>query len=123
MLSINMNWVSLVGKGLFSGAVIVTASEIAKKSATFGALVVSLPLASIIALTSLYQETSDVEKVADFAEGILWLVLPSLILFVTLPIMLRKNIEFEIAMAISIILTIIAYGIGIWAAQTIGNIS
>jgi|TARA_B110000495_G_scaffold129452_1_gene112610 hypothetical protein len=118
-----MNWISLVGKGLFSGAVIVTASEIAKRSATFGALVISLPLASIIALTSLYNETSDVEKVAEFAEGILWLVLPSLVLFITLPIMLRKNIGFEVAMASSIIFTLIAYGIGIWAAQTIGNVS
>jgi hypothetical protein len=37
--------------------------------------------------------------------------------------MLRKNIGFEVAMASSIIFTLIAYGIGIWAAQTIGNVS
>ena len=48
-----MSWASLIGKGLFSGAVIVTASEIAKRSATFGAMVISLPLASIMAMTVL----------------------------------------------------------------------
>ena len=46
-----MDWLNLLGKGLFSGAVIVAASEIAKKSTIFGALVISLPLASIMSMT------------------------------------------------------------------------
>ena len=54
-----MDWVNLAGKGLFSGAVIVTASEIAKRSAVFGALVISLPLASIMSMTWLYNDTED----------------------------------------------------------------
>ena len=67
-----MSWLNLLGKGLFSGAVIVTASEIAKKSTVFGALVISLPLASIMSLTWLYNDTKDTAQVADFAESILW---------------------------------------------------
>ena len=43
-----MDWVNLLGKGLFSGTVIVAASELAKKSTIFGALVISLPLESIM---------------------------------------------------------------------------
>ena len=77
-----MDWVNLAGKGLFSGAVIVAASEIAKKSAVFGALVISLPLASIMSLTWLYNDTKDTAQVADFAESILWLVIPAMLLFV-----------------------------------------
>ena len=80
-----MDWVNLAGKGLFSGAVIVAASEIAKKSAVFGALVISLPLASIMSLTWLYNDTKDTAQVADFAESILWLVIPAMLLFMVLP--------------------------------------
>ena len=118
-----MEWLKLVGKGLFSGAVIVAASELAKKSAAFGALVVSLPLTSIMAMSVLYQDTKDTAQVADFAEGILWLVFPSLVLFVILPQMLRRGYGFEVAMAVGILGTIVAYGVGIWVAQSFGNIS
>tara|TARA_B100000029_G_C17340313_1_gene875038 strand:- start:542 stop:898 length:357 start_codon:yes stop_codon:yes gene_type:complete len=118
-----MSWLNLVAKGLFSGAVIVTATEIAKKSAAYGALVVSLPLTSIMAMTVLYSETKDNAQVADFAEGILWLVLPSLALFLVLPQMLRRGHSFEAAMAVGIVATILAYAIGVWMAQSQGGIS
>ena len=118
-----MDWVNLAGKGLFSGAVIVTASEIAKRSAVFGALVISLPLASIMSMMWLYNDTEDTAQVADFAESILWLVIPSMLLFVVLPYLLRRGWGFEAAMAVGIVATIIAYGIGVWAAQSFGQVS
>jgi type IV secretory pathway TrbD component len=37
--------------------------------------------------------------------------------------MLRRGYEFEVAMAVGILGTIVAYGIGIWAAQSFGDIS
>ena len=118
-----MDWINLAGKGLFSGAVIVTASEIAKRSAVFGALVISLPLASIMSMTWLYNDTEDTAQVADFAESILWLVIPSMLLFLILPFLLRRGWGFEASMALGIVATIVAYGAGIWAAQALGQVS
>jgi len=118
-----MDWINLAGKGLFSGAVIVTASEIAKKSAVFGALVISLPLASIMSMTWLYNDTEDTAQVADFAESILWLVIPSMLLFLILPFLLRRGWGFEVSMALGIVATIVAYGAGIWAAHALGQVS
>ena len=69
-----MSWLNLLGKGLFSGAVIVAASELAKRTTVFGALVISLPIASIMSMTWLYNDTKDTVQVADFAESVLWLV-------------------------------------------------
>ena len=100
-----MDWLNLMGKGLFSGAVIVAASEIAKKS------------------TVLYNDTKDSAQVADFAESILWLVIPSMALFLILPVLLRRGWEFEAAMGVGILLTIIAYAVGVGVAKSIGNVS
>ena len=77
-----MSVAQLIGKGLLAGSIVVAASELAKKSAVFGALVVSLPLTSILAMTALYHDTRDASQVADFAESIVWLVKPSVPLFV-----------------------------------------
>ena len=118
-----MDWINLLGKGIFSGAVIVAASELAKKSTIFGALVISLPLASIMSMTWLYNDTKDNEQVADFAESILWLVIPSMVLFLTLPFLLRRGWEFEYAMSVGIVLTIIAYAASIGLAKSFGSVS
>ena len=111
-----MAWLEWLGKGLLSGTIVVLASEIAKKSSIFGALIVSLPIISILSLFWLYNDTKDTAKVADFAEGILWLVIPALSLFIILPYLLRRDWSFEAAMAVGIIATMIAYAIGIYVA-------
>ena len=111
-----MAWLEWLGKGALSGTIVVAASEIAKKSSIFGALIVSLPIISILSLFWLYNDTKDTAKVADFAEGILWLVIPALSLFIILPYLLRRDWSFEAAMAVGIIATMIAYAIGVYVA-------
>ncbi len=117
-----MSWLNLIGRGIFSGALVVIATEIAKKSSIFGALIVSIPLVSILSLIWLYNDTKDVIEVANFAESILWLVLPSTLLFILLPYLLRQGWSFEISMFLGIIITTIAYLLSIYAASTYSGI-
>ncbi len=100
----------------------VGASELAKKTTLLGALVISIPFTSIMAMIWLYRDTGDTEKIAAFSESVLWLVLPSLVLFIVLPILLRRGWEFTPALAVGIAGTIIAYGIGLWAASSFGTV-
>lgn len=116
--SFNMEWFNLVTKGFFSGAIVVIVSEVAKKSAVFGALLASIPLVSVLSLTWLYEDTKDTAQVADFAESILWLILPSTLLFILLPYLLRKGWSFENSMMVGISMTVLAYGIGIYLASS-----
>lgn len=113
-----MNWLDLMAKGIFSGTVVVIASEVAKKTAVFGALITSIPIISVLSLTWLYEDTKDTAQVADFAESILWLVLPSTLLFILLPYLLRQGWSFENSMLTGITATILAYGIGIFLASS-----
>ncbi len=112
----------LIGKGLLAGSIVVAASEIAKRSALFGALVVSLPLTSILAMVALFQDTRDADLVADFAESIIWLVIPSLVLFVVLPIMIRRGWSFEVSLLVGVLATMAAYALGVWSAQSISGL-
>jgi hypothetical protein len=52
-----------------------------------------------------------------------WLVIPSMVLFLILPVLLRRDWEFEYAMAIGITMTIVAYATGIGIAKYFGNVS
>ena len=102
---------------LLSGGLIVGASEIAKKNDVLGAFLASLPLISVFAMIWLYNDTGDTEQIATFSKDIFWLVIPSLVLFITLPVFLQKGMEFWPALGISIILTVLAYGLGLKIAS------
>ena len=118
-----MVWWQLVVRGLLSGGLVVGASELAKRNELMGALLVSIPLISILAIIWLYNDSSDTEQVANFTTGILWLVIPSLTLFISLPIFLRRGIEFWPALGAACLLTIIAYYIGVQLATKYAEIT
>ncbi len=100
----------LILKFFVSAAVIVAVSEIAKRYSFAAALLASLPLTSILAFIWLYMDTKDTVKIAALAHDIAWLVLPSMVLFIVLPIMLKQGINFWLSLTISCIATAVAYG-------------
>lgn len=92
-------------------ALIVVISEIAKRSSFVGALLASIPLVSVLAMIWLYVDTKDVAKVSALSTSVFWLVLPSLVLFVSLPILLKQGLNFYFSIGISIGLTALCYWI------------
>ena len=88
---------------------IVAISEIAKRSSFAGALLASIPLVSVLAMVWLYIDTKDIAKVSDLSTSVFWFVLPSLVLFLSLPLLLKQGLSFYLSMGLSILLTIGAY--------------
>lgn len=98
-----------VVKVLLTAVIVVAISEIAKRSSAFGALVASLPLTSLLAFLWIYGETGDTAKIASLSQSIFWFVLPSLVLFIVLPLLLAKGFGFWLSLAVSSGLTFAAY--------------
>lgn len=90
-------------------ALVVIISETARRSSLIGAVLASVPLVSVLAMIWLYLDTRDVGKVSALATGVFWLVLPSLALFVALPLLLKHGINFYLSMALAVTITIICY--------------
>lgn len=98
-------------------AIIVAVSEIAKRSSFWAAVLASLPLTSLLALIWLYAETGDTQKVAALSQSIFWLVIPSLLLFVLLPQLLRTGWGFWASLGISSVATAAAYFGTVWILE------
>ena len=107
-------------KAILSGLLIAVVSETAKRSPALGALIVSLPLISIISMIWIWHDTHDPERLAAHAQATFWYVLPSLPMFLLLPALLRAGIGFYPALALGCGLTIILYGVMIAAARWMG---
>jgi uncharacterized membrane protein (GlpM family) len=96
-------------KVAITALIVVVIAEVAKRSTFIAAIVASLPLTSLFAMIWLYADTGDAQKVADLAGGIFWLVLPSLALFIALPLMLRAGWPFSISLLAASALTVACY--------------
>ena len=77
-------------KALLSGVIIAAASEVAKRNPGVGALILALPLLSILAFIWLWRDTSDTERIAALAQSTFWFALPTLPMFLVLPMLLRS---------------------------------
>ncbi len=92
-----------------SAIVIVAITEIARRSSGFAALVAALPMTSLLAFVWLYVEGAEPARIAELSGQIFWLVLPSLVLFLLLPLLLKQGLGFWLSLAISVAATAGAY--------------
>jgi hypothetical protein len=107
-------------KCLLSGLIIAIVSEVAKRSPALGALVVSLPLVSLLGIVWLWRDTRDIGRIADHAESTFWYVLPSLPMFLVLPAMLRAGVGFWSSLGVNCLLTMVLYIVTAWALAKFG---
>ena len=99
----------LLVKAAVSGVIIAVASEVARRWPGMGALIVSLPLVSVLAMIWLWRDTHDPVRLATHAEATFWFVLPSLPMFLLIPLMIRQGFGFWLALAAGCCLTIVLY--------------
>jgi hypothetical protein len=110
----------MVIKALLSGIIIAIISTIAKRHAGFGALVASLPLISVLGMIWLWRETHDVQRMADHVGATFWYVLPSLPMFLLIPVLLRRGLGFYPALMAGCLMTIALYALTMWLGKQAG---
>ena len=107
-------------KTIITALIIVIVSEVAKRSTLIGALIISIPLTSLLAFIWLYLDTRDYQKVIDLSYGTILLTIPSFAFFLILPILLKMKQNFAISIIISIIGTSILYFIFVFLLKKLG---
>lgn len=104
-------------KVLLSALIIAGVSELAQRISWLGALLASLPLTSILAMIWLYRDTGDKMQIAQLSYDIFYLVIPSLLLFLALPFLLKRGLSFYWALFSSALICSLAYLLTLWLMQ------
>lgn len=107
-------------KVLVTAILVVLISEISKRSTLAGSILASIPLVSVMGIIWLYIDTKDIQRISTLSTSIFWLVIPSLALFVTLPILLKKEYNFYSSMGIAIVITVFCYYLMIYVLGRFG---
>jgi len=107
-------------KVFVSALIVATVSEVAKRSPGAGALIASLPLVSVLGMIWLWRDTHDPIRMAAHAEATFWFVLPSLPMFLLVPLLLRQGLPFWPALLTGLLMTMILYLATVWVAARFG---
>ena len=110
----------LIIKAVLSGAIVAAVSEVARRYPGWGGLVASLPLTSLLAMVWLYRDSGDAARVAELSTSTIWFFVPSVPLFIALPILIRSGIGFWPSLAICAVGTLMLYAAWFWAAPRLG---
>ena len=100
---------AFITRALLSGVIVAAIALIAKKSPAAGALVASLPLVSILGMLWLWRDTQDAALMANHVEATFWYVLPSLPMFLVIPMLLRNGVGFMVSLLAGCALTVVLY--------------
>ncbi len=100
-------------KTLITALIIVAASELAKRYTLASALLLSLPLTSLLAFIWIYAESKDTGKIIEMSYSVFWMVIPSLAFFLILPLLLKAEMKFPIAILISSLAVAAIYGVSL----------
>jgi hypothetical protein len=111
---------ALIARALLSGAMIVAIAEIGKRLPALGALVASLPLVSVLGMILLWQARPDAENMAVHAQATFWYVLPSLPMFLLIPVLLRHGIGFWPSLGLGCLMTVCLYLAMVHIGQRMG---
>lgn len=101
----------LLIKAAISGVIVAVVSETARRSPGLGALIVSLPLVSILGMIWLWRDTHDSQRMAAHVGATFWYVLPSMPMFLLMPALIRRGVGFWPALGAGCLLTMALYAL------------
>lgn len=107
-------------KIIITTVLVLLISEFSKRNNLAGAILASLPVISIFALLWLYIETHDLSLITKLSKSIFWLVLPSLVFFLSFPLLLKCELNFYVSICLAAALTVGAYVLMIYVLSTFG---
>ncbi len=96
-------------KVVVSALIVAGVSELGRRYTLLAAILASLPLTSILAIVWLYHDTRDTAQVVQLTQSIFWVVLPSLVFFLVLPLLLKAGVSFVPALLASCGVMVVTY--------------
>jgi hypothetical protein len=96
-------------RAILSGLVIALASTVGRRSPALGSLIVSLPLVSVLSMIWLWRDGAERGQLADYIQNTFWFFLPTMPMFLVIPLLLRRGMTFWPALGLGCALTVILY--------------
>lgn len=100
---------ALVMRAIATALLVVLIAWVARKSPNLGGLIASIPLVSTLGMIWLWHDSHDAAKVADYSFAALVFFLPSIPMFIIIPVLLRHGYGFWPVLGFALVVTMALY--------------
>ena len=104
-----MSWVFDAGKIGLTALIIFAVVQVSERNTLLAAVIASVPIVSVLAMMWMNHEGQSTAEIAGFAKDIVWLLLPSLLMFIVIPLLIEQGWEFYPALGAGLMTTILGY--------------
>jgi len=110
-----------VGKILLTALIIFSITQISDRSTLMAALLASIPIVSVLSMMMMFHEGQTAVEISAFARDIVWLLIPSLLMFIVMPWLIdSRNWDFYPALAAGLACTVTGYVVMVQAMEKFG---
>lgn len=107
-------------KLLLSAFIIVVVTKIQLVNDRLSALLIALPITSLVAMIWMHHDGQSAQRLANHAEGTFWFVLPTLPMFLIIPWMLRHHWGFWTTLAANCVITVALFWLTVVVLRRFG---
>ena len=116
-----MGWTFDAGKILLTAVIIFSIAQISERSTLMAAVLASIPIVSVLSMMMMYHEGQTALEISGFARDIVWLLIPSLLIFIVMPWLIEsRSWDFYPALAAGLACTVTGYFLMVRAMEKFG---
>ncbi|MEE3082902.1 MAG: DUF3147 family protein [Candidatus Thermoplasmatota archaeon] len=104
-----MSWMFDAGKIGLTALIVFAVVQVSERNTLLAAVLASVPIVSVLAMMWMHHEGQSVQEISGFARDIVWLLIPSLLMFIVMPLLIDRGWDFYPALGAGLASTIIGY--------------
>ena len=106
----SMGWAFDAGKIALTALIIFSIAQVSERSTLMAAVLASIPIVSVLSMMMMHHEGQTAMEISGFAKEIVWLVIPSLLMFIVMPWLIEsRSWDFYPALAAGLACTVSGY--------------
>ena len=99
-----MGWAFETGKIILTALIIFSIAQVSERSTLMAAVLASIPIVTVLSMMMMHHEGQTAVEISGFAKDIVWLLIPSLLMFIVMPWLIEsRSWDFYPALALSLI--------------------
>ena len=116
-----MGWTFDAGKIVLTALIIFSIAQISERSTLMAAVLASIPIVSVLSMMMMFQEGQTALEISAFARDIVWLLIPSLLIFIVMPWLIEsRSWDFYPALAAGLACTVTGYFLMVQTMEKFG---
>ena len=116
-----MGWAFDAGKILLTALIIFSVAQVSERSTILAAVLASIPIVSVLSMMMMFHEGQTAVEIAQFSKDIVWLIIPSLLIFIVMPYLIEsRQWDFYPALSAGLACTVTGYFLMVQAMERFG---